>query len=119
MERIEYHFKYSRLSTVYDDPIMHIIGNHAEILSQETVTLKTGPATLLLVEYTLSAAEEAKLGKQMNTYEYWLVQNQFRPYPGRSDMELSMCCKLNSRSSSSVARSKVLTLAKGWYTPGN
>ena len=65
---------YLSFPTVYDDPIMQIIGNHAEILSQETVTLKTGSTTLVLVERTLSAAEEATLGKQMNTYEYWLIQ---------------------------------------------
>lgn len=99
-----------------DAPITSIIGNHAEIISQEKVTINNEPALLVLVERSQPAAEEAKTGENIKTYEYWLIQSQLKPYPGREDMKLAYVLTATFTTSPDIAHSNILELAKGWKT---
>lgn len=98
-----------------DAPISSVIGNHAEIISQENVTIdKNTPAILLLVDRTQTAAEEETMGSATHTSEYWLIRSQLRPYPGRQDMKLADVLLATFDTSSSEARGNLLQLANGW-----
>ena len=97
-----------------DAPITSIIGNHAELVSQEEVAISTGSALLVLVDRTPPAAEEAKTGKVTHSFEYWLIQNELRPYPERQDMKLVYVLFATFNTTPSIARSNILKLAKGW-----
>ena len=100
-------------------PITSILGNHAEIISQEEVTINNWEALIVLVDRTQPAAEEAKTGKNIHSFEYWLTQRNLRSYPGREDMKLAYVLNATFNTSPSIARSNILELAKGWKTSDN
>lgn len=97
-----------------DAELTSLVGNHAEIVSQEEVTTKSGKALLLLVDRTNTAAEQAKSSDIDHTYEYWLIQRDLQPYPGRDDMKLAYVLIAKFTSSPETARSHILELAKNW-----
>lgn len=99
-----------------DSPITSILGNHVEILSQEQVTVNSIPATLVLAKRSQTAAEEEKTSQNIQSSEYWLIQNQLRAYPGREDMKIAYALTAAFQTSASEARANILTLAAGWKT---
>lgn len=98
-----------------DTPIISIVGNHTEFISQEEVILNnTTPALLLLVDRSQSAAEETKSGTNTHTMEYWLIQHRLRPYPGREDMKIAYVLFATFDTSAIEARNNILILANRW-----
>lgn len=89
-----------------------VVGNHAEVLSEEKVLTAAGEATLAFVRRTPPAASSDKTP----TYEYWLFV--WRTYPQRKDMALAEAIRAVIVGQPAKARQEVLDLATTWQVEG-
>lgn len=93
------------------DPVAGAIGNHAQILSREEVTIPAGRAILALVERTPPAASRERWVK----HEYWLIV--LRPYPQREEMLLAYALVATVTGDVRAARDELLRVARHWEIP--